>query len=80
MERSKFFLASRGIVGGLVPLVFGALILFGYQIEPGMQTEAIGLGNEFLDMLVQVADGVRIKFSRAAIQGIVEPSEDKAGE
>jgi hypothetical protein len=57
---SKFFLKSRGIWGGLVPVVLGALALFGVQVEPGMEEEAISLGNQALNVLGQGADGLAL--------------------
>jgi hypothetical protein len=60
MDKSKFFLKSRGIWGGLVPVILGTLALFGIQVEPGMEEEAIGLGNQAIDVLSQSADSLAL--------------------
>ncbi len=51
MPDSKFFLKSRGIWGGLVPVVLGMMGLVGFQVAPGMEEEATALGNSLLDTL-----------------------------
>ena len=58
MSDSKFFLKSRGIWGGIVPVVIGALGLLGYQVAPGMEEEATALGNSAIDTITQSADAV----------------------
>jgi hypothetical protein len=60
MNRSKFFLASRGIIGGIIPVFFGVLILLGYQVDPQMQADATEIGDQFLDTLLSAADGVAL--------------------
>ena len=58
MSDSKFFLKSRGVWGGIVPVVLGTLALLGYQVGPGMEQEAVGLGNSAIDTLTQSADSI----------------------
>ena len=48
---TKFFLKSRGIWGGVVPVVLGMAGLLGLNIAPGMEEEATALGNSLLDAL-----------------------------
>jgi hypothetical protein len=57
-RKTKFFLASRGIVGGLVTVGFGALMLLGYPVGPEITGEASDLGNSAVDLISETADGV----------------------
>jgi hypothetical protein len=58
MDRSKFFLRSRGMLGGIVTVTLGVLGVLGYQIAPEVEREVVTLGNTAIDIIAESVDGL----------------------